>query len=234
MAMKYKDGRYYTGSWKRGRWNGHGKAIFANGDTYTGDYVHDQRHGVGRYEWSDARVYDGRFGNDQREGHGTYSWPNGSVYCGQFHLGLRHGYGTYTFEDGSVYTGEWSNGKQQGNGECIWADGRCFRGEWFDGHAHSGVEILADGTIQHDRVRHKNRPVRSKVNDKKQNRGPDHAQEIRPRKSFESDQSSKPNLECLRQGKSLVRNVSDTSGTMNESIKSKMGVRGILSVSMSA
>lgn len=232
-TMKYKDGRYYTGSWKRGRWNGHGKAIFANGDTYTGDYVHDQRHGVGRYEWSDARVYDGRFSNDQREGHGTYSWPNGSVYCGEFHLGLRHGYGTYTYEDGSVYTGEWRNGKQHGNGECIWADGRCFRGEWLDGHAHSGVEIRADGTIRHDGVWRKNRPVRPKVHHKKQERGHDPLLEIQPRKSFESDQSSKPNLESLRQGKSLVRNVSDTSGTMDESKKSKVGVRGIISASMS-
>ena len=233
-TMKYDDGRYYTGSWKRGRWNGHGKAIFANGDTYTGDYVHDQRHGVGRYEWSDARVYDGRFNNDQREGHGTYSWPNGSVYCGDFHLGLRHGYGTYTYEDGSVYSGEWLNGKQHGNGECIWADGRCFRGEWLNGHTRAGVETRADGSIRHDGVWRKNRPVRPNDRGKKHNQVQQHpSNEIRLRKSFESDQSSKLNLKYLREGKSLVRNVSDTSYNMEASTNSKLGVTGIVSASMS-
>ena len=233
-TMKYEDGRYYTGSWKRGRWNGHGKAIFANGDTYTGDYVHDQRHGVGRYEWSDARVYDGRFEKDQREGHGTYSWPNGSVYCGEFHLGLRHGYGTYTYEDGSVYSGEWRNGRQNGNGECIWADGRCFRGDWVDGRTHTGVETRADGTIRRDGGRRKNRLGRPKVHqDKKQNKVQNQSQEIRLRKSFDSDQSAKPSLEYLRQGRSLVMSGTDTTGTMDESLKSKAGVLGIVSTSMS-
>jgi hypothetical protein len=54
-----EDNRTYDGEWRHGRWHGHGRATFANGDSYVGEYRFDQRHGRGRYEWNDGRVYDG-------------------------------------------------------------------------------------------------------------------------------------------------------------------------------
>ena len=59
VMMYQEDHRTYDGEWRHGRWHGHGKATFANGDSYLGEYRFDQRHGRGRYEWNDGRVYDG-------------------------------------------------------------------------------------------------------------------------------------------------------------------------------
>jgi hypothetical protein len=42
--MRYQeDNRTYDGEWRHGRWHGHGKATFANGDSYVGEYRYDQR-----------------------------------------------------------------------------------------------------------------------------------------------------------------------------------------------
>jgi hypothetical protein len=56
---------------------------------------------------------------------------------------------------------------------------------------------------------------------------------MRLRASFERAQQSKPSLKRLRQGNSLVLNVSDTSCANDESTNSKFGVTGMISASMS-
>jgi len=94
-TMKYADGRVYKGQWKKGQWQGEGKAHFPNGDYYEGETKEDQRHGRGVYRWSDGRVYDGFFFEDQRNGKGKLTYTDGSVYDGNFKNGLRHGQGTY-------------------------------------------------------------------------------------------------------------------------------------------
>jgi len=76
--------RMYEGEWKNGRWNGRGKAIFANGDSYEGQYESDKRHGHGKYTWADGRVYEGHFKADHRHGQGMFTWPDGSVYVSPF------------------------------------------------------------------------------------------------------------------------------------------------------
>ena len=50
-TMEYVDGRVYQGEWRKGSWNGKGKAIFGNGDSFEGLYSMDQRHGYGVYKW---------------------------------------------------------------------------------------------------------------------------------------------------------------------------------------
>lgn len=156
-----EDQRVYEGEWRHGRWHGHGKASFANGDTYEGQYRFDQRHGRGKYSWHDGREYDGMFSEDRRHGKGTFLWPDGAVYEGEFSDGQREGQGSYKFSDGGQYHGGWKNGRYTGFGTCTWEDGRCYQGEWRNGMAHGkGVEKYADGTIRHDGQWIDDEPVR--------------------------------------------------------------------------
>jgi len=159
-TMRYADGRVYSGRWKDGQWDGHGKTHYPNGDSYEGDYETDQRHGIGIYKWRDGRIFQGNFRNDQRNGHGVYKWPDGSTYVGGFLEGQRHGEGTYSFQDGSVYTGEWRRGIRHGIGEYHWVDGRIYKGQWVNGKAHGyGTENRPDGSIRHDGQWEFDRPI---------------------------------------------------------------------------
>mmetsp|Transcript_40079 Transcript_40079/g.45609 ORF Transcript_40079/g.45609 Transcript_40079/m.45609 type:complete len:895 (+) Transcript_40079:32-2716(+) len=148
---KYEEsGRRFKGGWHMGKWHGHGKAWFPNGDIYEGEYCLDQRHGQGVYTWKDGRVYRGSFWNDLRHGEGWYKWKDGTaIYEGSFVKGQREGRGVYTFQGGK-YTGEFQRGQYHGYGECIWEDGRTYKGEWKDGMAHGqGVETDKLGRILH-------------------------------------------------------------------------------------
>jgi len=162
--MVYEDdGRTFEGDWRHGRWHGHGRATFANGDSYEGEYRFDQRHGRGLYCWSDGRIYDGTFSEDKRHGKGAFKWPDGATYQGDFVQGQREGHGRYTFSDGGYYVGSWIDGRYDGFGECHWEDGRTYKGEWKTGMAHGqGVETYPDGRVRHDGQWNADEPVRSK------------------------------------------------------------------------
>ena len=160
--MIYLDGRKYIGSWKLGMWHGKGKAVFENGDVYEGNYDNDQRHGHGQYTWNDGRKYVGMFQKGKRHGEGTFTWPDNSSYIGAYESGERSGFGVYTFPDGSVYRGSWKHSKMHGFGECTWIDGRTYSGEWKDGSAHGiGKEVRPDGTIRHDGLWEKDKPIQT-------------------------------------------------------------------------
>lgn len=155
------DQRTYEGDWRHGRWHGHGKASFANGDAYEGSYRFDQRHGRGIYKWNDGRIYDGNFNEDKRDGKGIFKWPDGAIYEGDFVQGQRDGHGRYTFADGGYYVGNWVNGRYEGFGECHWEDGRQYVGEWKAGMAHgNGIEKYSDGRVRHDGQWVNDEPIR--------------------------------------------------------------------------
>jgi MORN repeat len=114
MMVYQEDHRTYDGEWRHGRWHGHGKATFANGDSYLGEYRFDQRHGRGRYEWNDGRMYDGYVD--------YFRWEfvrldlpelilTSEFLChkmttsSMFREDKRHGRGNFKWPDGAAYEG---------------------------------------------------------------------------------------------------------------------------------
>jgi hypothetical protein len=68
--------RLYEGCFgMNGKFHGHGRLFWMNGDVYEGQFIKGQRHGPGTYRWVDGRVYTGDFVRNARRGYGTYLYP---------------------------------------------------------------------------------------------------------------------------------------------------------------
>ena len=135
----------YTSSWKRDLMEGHGVAVFADGNCYEGGWKSDMRAGCGSYR-SVNTSYSGGWLNDKKDGHGAMNHPDGRIYVGGWKDDKRDGQGVMNYADGSVYTGGWKNDKRNGYGDMTYSDGRVARGGWKDderdGH---GVMEWPDG-----------------------------------------------------------------------------------------
>ena len=63
----------YTGSWMKGRINGHGEMTYRDGSVYRGWWRDGVRHGHGRMEYREPQsLYMGDWENDAREGYGVF------------------------------------------------------------------------------------------------------------------------------------------------------------------
>jgi hypothetical protein len=83
---KKENGRY-KGEMRRGKNNGKGSYIWANGDKYEGDFVDNKRTGKGTSTWSNGNKYEGDFVDDQYTGKGTFTNPNGIKCTGIYKNG---------------------------------------------------------------------------------------------------------------------------------------------------
>ena len=125
----------YKGRWSRGKRNGDGHEIMANGAVYMGQYRKGKKHGKGVMTWRDNSKYEGEFRKDQVSGFGTYLWSDGRSYTGDVVNGKMHGQGTFQYPDGKTYTGDYIHDKKSGKGIYRW-DGKEYNGEWKDGKMH--------------------------------------------------------------------------------------------------
>lgn len=79
--------------------------------TYTGDCKKGKANGHGKAVGTDA--YEGEFKSGLPAGEGTYTWKNGNVYKGKFEKGLKEGKGVMTYKrpdlTDSVIEGFWKN-----------------------------------------------------------------------------------------------------------------------------
>lgn len=157
-----RDGRWYEGDWKHGRWTGQGRLSNGDGDLYEGGLQDDHKHGFGRMKFADGRTFEGYYSNGQMvEGKMTYQ--DGSTYDGQWEDGMRHGTGRCVFMDQSIYEGEFREGEFHGHGKMTWNDGGWYEGEWLNGDMHGkGREIRANGTLRHDGDWVKGQPLRNR------------------------------------------------------------------------
>lgn len=137
-----------------GRYHGHGRLTWKNGDSYEGDFVHGRRHGRGLYKWGNSdRQYQGEFENNVRHGLGTFFYGAGNYYQGSFVNGHRHGYGRFVFADtGSAYDGEWKKGAYDGKGTLVLTNGETYIGEFVNGHLHcdNGKFLDASGKLVYE------------------------------------------------------------------------------------
>lgn len=123
------EGGRYVGGWQAGLKHGRGVYVAPEGHRYEGSYRDGLRHGYGVYERAEGSRYEGAWQGGVQHGFGVAEWPDGSRYEGMLADGLPEGEGTLTFPNGNVYSGHWSAG--------------CFA-EAFRG-ATAGVEPAACG-----------------------------------------------------------------------------------------
>lgn len=132
----YTDGSYYQGrideNFVR---NETGTLKFANGDFYDGDWKKNERDGKGKCTFSNRDIYDGDWKDDKIEGVGIMSYSNGDVYSGDWLHGVREGKGVMTYAAGHVYRyeGDWVDGEPNGIGEMTYRNGNCHQGEFSQG-----------------------------------------------------------------------------------------------------
>lgn len=119
----------------KGKKNGRGTFIYANGDRYEGDWIHNKKHGVGTYTFSNGDVYDGQFKSGVKHGSGVYRYAIGEVYHGDYANNLMEGTGTYKYQDGAKYEGEFKANAKHGKGIYTYPDGAVQEGLWVLGEA---------------------------------------------------------------------------------------------------
>ena len=110
---KWVNGSSYTGQFKGGVKDGHGKwkkrQTDENGtvrcNAYEGQYVNDKKHGHGTFEWESGNIYVGSYIEDERQGYGVMRWTDGSTYMGTWNQGIQEGIGVMIFPDGTRRAG---------------------------------------------------------------------------------------------------------------------------------
>ena len=97
-SRNYFSGASYTVQRTKGRYHGHGKFIYENGDQYEGNLVGDFRNGKGVMRYQNGDVYDGEWKLNVPDGRGKFVYAKtGNTYVGGFKAGRRHGRGVMQF-----------------------------------------------------------------------------------------------------------------------------------------
>jgi hypothetical protein len=141
------DGSKYEGFWKDGSLEGIGRFFSSDGNYYEGNFVNGVTSGFGIYIHNDRTRYQGEWLNDQPHGRGKEFFPDGSVFEGNFLIGKKIGQCVYSWADGSYYVGEILNDYFNGKGRYSWSDGKIYEGEWKDNLLHGkGILRYPDGS----------------------------------------------------------------------------------------
>ncbi|OQR87923.1 phosphatidylinositol-4-phosphate 5-kinase [Achlya hypogyna] len=132
------------GGWLDGRFTGHGRKRFRNGDLYIGSFVTNMAAGLGTFTWANGDVYEGEMAANRMHGRGCAKYRDGA-YVGAFARGVYHGFGRRTYASGAVYDGAFEHGARHGVGIYTWVDGEVYQGEWVHDRPHGmGVWATAD------------------------------------------------------------------------------------------
>lgn len=111
--IKYNHGDVFSGSLKRGKYNGTGKYTWKDGGIYEGEFKKGFLAGNGKYTAANGDSYEGSFKGNKYEGQGKYTWADGSVFEGTFKAGLISE-GKFTDSVGNLYQCKFTYGR---NGE---------------------------------------------------------------------------------------------------------------------
>ena len=165
-----KDGDYYMGQLKEGKFEGkgeleiqnvsrykgefkndlpHGKGTiedFENLYNYDGDWEYGYKHGRGVLEFLDGTKYEGEFKNDLYDGNGVLKFSNGDTYEGEFVEGNIKGKGKFVWNDGKRYDGEYEDFMKNGFGKFYWNDDKFYEGQWLNNKQHGKGLIHNEGT----------------------------------------------------------------------------------------
>ncbi|XP_030636935.1 alsin [Chanos chanos] len=151
-AIRWPDGRTYTGTFKNGLEDGFGDYIVPNKslnktDHYQGYWKEGKMHGFGIYRYATGEMYEGSFQDNMRHGHGMLrsgklNSSSPSVFIGQWLHDKKTGYGV--FDDitrGEKYMGLWQDDQRQGNGVVVTQFGLYYEGV-FNNNRMMGTGVL--------------------------------------------------------------------------------------------
>ena len=165
-----KNGNYYLGQIKEGKFEGkgelnikgiskyngefkndlpEGKGIFEdyeNNYKYDGDWSLGKKNGRGVLEFTDGTKYEGDFKNDLYDGNGIIKFNNGNVYEGEFVEGNIKGKGKFVWNDGKKYDGDYEDFMKNGFGKFFWKEKKYYEGQWLNNKQHGQGKIVNDGS----------------------------------------------------------------------------------------
>lgn len=119
-TIVYADGNSYEGEFIDGRFQGRGTAKGANGDRYEGEFLAGKFDGRGNFLYANGNRYEGGFKAGLFEGRGTYQAANGDRYDGEFAKGRPNGFGSFMAPSGVSFTGAWKNGCYKEGSRVAW------------------------------------------------------------------------------------------------------------------
>lgn len=131
--VKYPNGDYYVGKWKKKTPHGLGTMTYANGDTYTGLWVYGAKTGEGRMTYNDGSIYEGAWDTNKYHGYGTMNYKDGSMYEGEWRYGDKQGRGKFISSLSDIYEGKWSKDSFHGQGKYTTSDGSVYEGSFYYG-----------------------------------------------------------------------------------------------------
>lgn len=131
--VKYPNGDYYVGDWKKGQPHGEGTMTYINGNKYVGQWNAGKKDGQGLMYYSDGSIYQGNWVADIQHGKGRMNYVDGSSYDGNWKAGKRDGSGQILYKDGIMYEGGWSEDAKEGEGRINFPDGKYISGIWRNG-----------------------------------------------------------------------------------------------------
>jgi hypothetical protein len=140
----------YDGEMSKGRPNGRGVYVWADGDRYDGEWRGGDMHGRGVYVWANGNRYDGEWSDDRMHGRGSFVAAEGDRYDGEWRNDKRHGHGKEVFVGDGFYEGAYADDLPNGMGTFTNAKGEVFSGEWTNGCFRRGASWAHVGVTAED------------------------------------------------------------------------------------
>lgn len=111
--MFFDNGAFLSGTWSKGKLNGKGSNLTAEGTLYIGDFVNGVKSGQGVLFYKDKSFVKGTFSNDKMSGRCITIWASGSIISDVYFLNdQRNGTGfQYEAESKQLFQGEWKDDK---------------------------------------------------------------------------------------------------------------------------
>ena len=138
-----KNGDYYLGQLKEGKFEGKGELNIEGVSKYKGDFEYDLPNGKGIFEdFENLYKYNGDWEMGYKNGKGVLEFHDGTIYEGEFEYDLPHGKGSFEdFENLYKYNGDWEMGYKNGKGVLEFLDGTIYEGE-FKNDLYDGTGAL--------------------------------------------------------------------------------------------
>lgn len=169
--VKYPNGDYYEGKWKKGTPHGLGTMIYVNGNTYRGNWTYGVKDGHGILTFkNDLKYvkYEGEWKLGKYNGIGKIVYKNGDIYEGSWKMGKIFGDGVLTYANGDVFTGNWSENGREGN--LMMKGGSWYKGEWINEVFYNGKcsvnikDSVFEGEIKYGRFYNGKGKIKNGIN----------------------------------------------------------------------